>query len=230
MAHDIKNPIGNAVMFSEIMYYELQEKKDESSETDKEFHSKMMGMAENIRLSVQSLLTQVDSWTTALRIKSKEYDVSHNAFDLIDCIEKAYEDHEMYFNKKGIKLSKKFAYEECVIVSDDFLVKNIFYNLFSMMLIYASQGDEIIVRVDMNDDFYDIMIEDKYEGNRENIIKRFEQGVNISDIDVPEAGILKPASYGMMFCGEALRILAANQKVAPAMNGGLLFTFRLPLA
>lgn len=229
LAHDIKNYIGNTSMYSEMLMAEVRDQVPGGG-VNEEFAEHLLLMLENIRLSATGLLSEVDSWSAAQKIKNNDYKVTKEDVDVADLLRQVIEDTKMYLDKKGIKVKASYAYEECMAYTDPFLLKTVFRNILDMMLLYASKDDTLIARVDMNGDVYNISFEDSYQAPRKNIEYRFMHGIDVDFFEVPKEGILKPAGYGIMFCGEALSLLNAGQMVAPSVNGGLSFSFNIPLS
>lgn len=223
MSHDIKNPLGNALMYTDLLISDL---KTSSSADAAQFEY----LAKNIKISLNSLIVQIDTWATAIKLKDGLYDPDLKETDLGSLLSSLLDEQAVYLKRKKINSEVKIPSGDCLIKTDAFLLKHMLENLFSMMLMYASPEDTMRFSVEKSDLECVLILEDTYKGDRENILKKLHTGVVYAVDDVLEEGILKPAGYGMMFCNEAAKTLALKPHINKSELGGLSIKLHFPLA
>lgn len=226
LAHDLKNSVGNSMMYSELLSTELKE----LAETDGPVNSEIEGlvlMSENIRMSSSKLINQINSWVYVQHLISGNYQEELSTFNFIELINSVADSNFLSLSQKSIVLEKDWDDQDIQICADYEILKLALDNLLIQSIIFSNSGDTIIVSVRSDESFITISVSDSYGNSREPVIDRFLGKAEISGDEIPDEGILKATGYGMIFCGLALKRIGAHPKVEKNERGGNTFSFQL---
>lgn len=224
LAHDLKNSIGNNMMYSELLSAELKELA-ESNSHDQDYGSLLL-MSENIRLSSCKLINQINSWVYTQHLISGQYEDERSTFNLISLVESIIASNLLYLDKKNLQIETNWDNQVMMVDFDREILHLILDNLMIQSIIYSNPHDSIKIFLTVNDDIVNFTLADAYSSGRDQIISRFLGEGNITGDEIPEEGILKATGYGMIFCGLALKKLGARAGVEKNDMGGLNFSIQ----
>ncbi|MEX0928225.1 MAG: hypothetical protein WDZ53_02395 [Balneolales bacterium] len=222
LAHDLKNSIGNSMMYSELLSSEIQDFIDSSGTSSNEVNNWLM-MNENIRLSNSKLINQINSWVYAHHILSGKYEEEQTNFSLNDLIKSIVASNTLFITKKALQLEPDLGAREIFITTDREILHLILDNLLNQSIIFSNKADRIRFSIRENEEVIVIAIADSYSHSRPEIITRFLHEMEVTGDEVPSEGILKATGYGMIFSGLAIGELGATASVEDNDLGGVTF-------
>lgn len=222
-AHDIKNPLGNALMYNDLLLSELEE-------ADHPAAGQRLMLAKNMQLSLQSLMFQIDTWAAAIHLHQGAYSLEKKPCDATALCLQVIARHRTFFKRKNVQMDTHFPDQPALVLADSFLLEMVLENLISMMLLFANYDDTVRIGLSTHESTRELWLEDMYSGDRSEITARIQNGVTIAVDEPVEGGMLKPAGYGMMLCGEVSKTLDVPVRVEETNAGGLRVGFQFPLA
>ncbi|MEX1121048.1 MAG: hypothetical protein WED82_02885, partial [Balneolales bacterium] len=122
LAHDLKNSVGNSMMYSELLSTELKE----LAETDGPVNSEIEGlvlMSENIRMSSSKLINQINSWVYVQHLISGNYQEELSTFNFIELINSVADSNFLSLSQKSIVLEKDWDDQDIQICADYEILK-----------------------------------------------------------------------------------------------------------
>ena len=226
VAHDINNPVGNCLMYSQMMEELLADLAENPGEDDiaqaREFNN-------NIKMALNNLTGVLDAWVMAHKIVSDEYQPEMQPAEPVPYLETALREIRIYTDRKKLQLDKQWTDAGLKVESDPKIIKRVFESMSMLMVMFANQQDVLRFSIQQSETHAVINMEDSYTDPREALHNRFTGEEPWNDGEVLQEGILKPAGYGLKFCGVALKLLNAEPEVKQSQLGGLHFSFKLPL-
>lgn len=226
LVHDLKTPLGNSIMYSELLVTELEQLKQDHPELREDVDG-VVQISRNIYMVCQKLLNQIDSWGYVQHLLSGRYIPQPESLQVDEVINKVLQGNRMYMDRKKIELEVDYDAGQKEIHADPELLRLGLDNILMMMITYADTEDRISVVTEKQGDRLEILLTDSYQGDRGFLKERFE-AQSFSGTEVPSEGLLKYSAYGMIFCSVALARMGAERHVEKVEKGGLRFRISLP--
>ena len=186
----------------------------------------LVQMSENIRLSNSKLINQINSWVYTHHFLNGIFEKEVSAINMASFSDAIIETNQYYLTKKGIKLEKDWE-SDISLTTDKDILRLILDNLFTQIIIFSDNRNLIRFTLSQTPDTVTISIGDQHDSDRREVIERFlDEAGEITGDEIPEEGILKATGYGMIFCGQAIKILDGQASVEPNDLGGLTFSMQ----
>ncbi len=227
IAHDVNNPVGNSLMYSQMLDEILNDLKNEYQNGEIE---QAIEFNQNIKLALNSLTGILEAWVTGHHIAAGTHKFEKQALDPSVMLNKAIGETGIYTTRKRIKILKEWDESVPPVYTDLKVFQRILENMVMLMVIFATYEDTLRFIISDQGDKVGISMEDSYTDPRQALQDRFTGKEPWKDGEVLNEGVLKPAGYGLKFCGIALTELNAEPDVTPSELGGLKFSFKLPKA
>ncbi len=228
LVHDIKNPVGNSMMYNEMLYESLKElqAQDGCGEV-----SELTEFSGNIKASLTNLVELLDAWVISQQIIEGEYSAQENPVTIDREIEEALAYFKSYHQRKNLNLIKNWEGSGggYTLFTDGNIMSKVIRNMVYLLVNFADPNDTLQFTILKSDDKLQVKMEDSYSHARDFIYDRFTGCESWEEYEVPKEGIIKPAGYGLKFCGVALKYLNAEPKVDKSDLGGLSLSFVLPV-
>ncbi len=229
MSHDLKTPVGNAMMYAELMSEEIRSLADENPE----FKSRLDPLEHycgNIYLSSSKLINAIQSWGYAYQIEDGVFEIQETAVDLKELLDNIIKRNQLFIRGKSLDVGVEYRSDRKIYHTDRELITLVFDNLMTLFINMASAGSQIAIEVDKKGDglLFRFLLP-KSVFNRK-LMDIFTGDITISKHPAPEQGILKPGGYGLIFAARALQHIGAERGVDDETADPRSFWFQLPLS
>lgn len=228
LVHDIKNPVGNSMMYNEMLYETL---RDLQAQDGNEEISELIEFSGNIKAALNNLIELLDAWVICDQIMHEDYKGDEEPVAIDSEIEKAINDLKPYHERKNLNIVKNWNESNggFTVYSDGNILPKVIRNMVLLLVNFADSNDDLQFTLSLSDGKLHVKMEDSYTHSRDFIYDRFTGNELWEEYEVPKEGVIKPAGYGLKFCGVALNYLNAEPKVEKSDLGGLSLSFSLPI-
>lgn len=211
LAHDIKGPIGNTIMFSELVFDNLEVLSNTKPELASELEN-IMYLSKNIHRVNKKLINQLQSWVDTYELEYDKLEMFPSPVDIAKLVDEILDLNDLYLDKKNINLQKQIPGNLTVEIDKDVLSR-ILDTLLTQSITYIENDSTIQLKVEELDEAVRIAVADNYQGSRDNLIQRFTEPTDDIEDLLPSEGILKATSYGMIFINKVLEELGGESGV-----------------
>ncbi|MDG5766108.1 hypothetical protein QA596_01430 [Balneolales bacterium ANBcel1] len=228
MSHDLKTPVGNAMMYAELMAEDIRTLLEEHPELGDHLLP-LEHYCKNIHLSSSKLINAIQSWGYSFQIEDNVFQIDETAVNLKDMLEGAIKANQLFIKGKSLQVSFDYASATEVYHTDQELIKLVFDNLLTLFITMGRNGAAI--HVDVTDDENGILFRflAPDAAFHPKLVDVFSSDIRIRDRMAPEQGVLKPGGYNLIFVNLALRYIGGATGVDDEETRPRSFWFRLPL-
>jgi len=228
ITHDLKTPVGNAMMYAELMSEDINMLMEEHPEINDQLES-LKYYCSNIQLSSSKLINSVQSWSYAYQIEDGVFEQNKSQVNLRGLIQSVIERNDIFIQTKSLQVSLEYDSEVQSISTDQEVMNLIMDNLVTLFIGMAPNNDPLRIRV--TDDDGGLMFRFFVSGTAfsETLEKAYTSDFSIKEQIAPKQGILKPGGYALMFVNIALKAMKAGHGIDAADVDPRSFWFRLPL-
>ncbi len=217
IAHDLKSPLSGLLGFSEILYEEFDELKDEEK---KEFIGHSYHAAKNIMALLENLLEWSRMQIGSISFSPSEIDVESITTGVIDLF-------AQNAKSKNIKLEKQID-SGIRAFADKNMFKTVLRNLISNGIKFTKDGGTITVSANVQTDYVSISVSDSGVGiGEENLKKLFKIDSSFSTLGTNKE---RGTGLGLMLCKELVNKNGGNIHAESELGKGTKFIFTLPKA
>jgi len=231
LAHDIKGPVGNTVMFSQLLEEKLNMLEANASEQNRDEVAHVKELSYTIVQINKKLLTQLQCWVDAFEMDHGSIEVEKTGVAAGEIVEEVKEMNRIYLDKKRIELNTEQIDRDAVLNGSKNLLFQILDQLITLSITFAEQNSSIKVKGGKDEAYYRFSVVDHYQGNRDSAIRRYTEPPGSIDTQLPEEGILKSAAFGMIFCNLAIENMGGEKGVDHTADGNSTeFWFTVPVS
>jgi len=217
IAHDLKSPLSGLLGFSEILYEEFDELKDEEK---KEFIGHSYHAAKNIMALLENLLEWSRMQIGSISFSPSEIDVESITTGVIDLF-------AQNAKSKNIKLEKQID-SGTRAFADKNMFKTVLRNLISNGIKFTKDGGTITVSANVQTDYVSISVSDSGVGiGEENLRKLFKIDSSFSTLGTNKE---RGTGLGLMLCKELVNKNGGDIHAESELGKGTKFIFTLPKA
>jgi signal transduction histidine kinase len=229
VTHDLKTPVGNAMMYAELMSDDINMLIEEHPEISDQLES-LKYYCGNIQLSSSKLINFVQSWSYAYQIEDGVFEQKKSQVNLRELIQSVIERNDIFIQTKSLQVSLEYDSEVQSISTDQEVMNLILDNLVTLFIGMAPNNDPLRIRV--TDDDGGLMFRFFVSGTafNETLENAYKSDFSIKEQIAPKQGILKPGGYALMFVNIALKEMKAGHGIDAADVNPRSFWFRLPPA
>ncbi len=229
MSHDLKTPVGNAMMYSELMADDIRTLAEEHPEISEKL-APLEHYCGNIYLASSKLINAIQSWGYSFQIDDGVFEINPTAINVKDLLEGIIKRNEIFIKGKSLDVSVDYRSERDVYHTDHELLKLVIDNLMTLFINMAGKGTPIDIRVsdDAGGMLFRFFVSEA--AFNEKLVETFTSDISIRNRMSPEQGILKPGGYSLIFASLALKYIDANRGVDREGKSPRSFWFRLPLS
>ena len=192
--------------------------------TDADYELEKTAFFDKIKRSVHNLTSLLNDYLSLGKLEEGKLKVTYTETDV-----------KAFFNEflqeigsiKKVKQKIHYSYEgnECTIMTDKFLLKNILTNLLSNAIEYSPHDAEIQLSAELKKDMLKIKVTDQGIGIPDNeqhqIFKRFYRGQNANNVEGTGLGLNIAKKY--------IRLLKGTIEFTSQLNKGTTFTAIIPV-
>lgn len=156
-AHDLRNPLGIIISYSEFL---IDEVGDTISSDHKDF-------LKTIKRSSEFMLELIDSLLDVSAIESGNVDINLNRVDISAFVKDNVEKNKVLSAKKNIKINCEYNTEGIWFEIDESKITQVLNNIISNAIKYSYAGNEIWIETSIKNDFFEFRVKDKGKGIEE---------------------------------------------------------------
>ena len=165
ISHDIRTPLTSLLGYVEV----LNENKEISDKEKQKYYEILIKKAKNLK-------NMIDDIFQMARIESNDYDYDFKEIDLAEILRQTILDYLPDIKKEDWEVDIDIPEKECKIYGDKFSVERIIGNIIKNNLEHGQVGAYIGIKLESNQDGYNIFITDKGPGiKKEEIPLIFER-------------------------------------------------------
>lgn len=216
-AHDLRNPIGNIMMYSEFV---LEEESDKLSPEVSE-------ILEIIHRSSQFMLNLLDDLLDIVKIESGKLDLNFELLDISNFLRQNVRINSMMASKKQIRILLNLPEALPLISFDSGKITQVVNNLITNAVKFSASGTSITVSAFQTATEIYISVQDQGQGIPKNELDMLFKP--FSKLSVKSTGGEKSTGLGLNI---AKRIIIGHQGriwVDSELGKGTTFTFSLPI-
>lgn len=216
VAHDLRNPIGNAFNFSKLLISGFQKY---SAEKNLEF-------LEIIKERCAYSLNLIGDFLDSSKIESGILDLDFQEWDYCDIIKGCINQNIIFAEKKGQEIIFETEYPEMKILCDKNKMEQVINNLLSNAIKYSDHEKRIWVRLEKGDNGIFTRVIDEGKGIPENEIDAVFQVYQTTSTQ-STAGE-KSTGLGLAIVKKIVEAHSGKIEVASELNAGSEFTVSIP--
>ncbi len=228
VTHDLKTPVGNAMMYADLLAEEIQMLIEEHPELRDELDS-LTYYAGNIRLSSSKLINYVQSWSYAYQIEDGVFEDRKSEVRLKDLLEEVYSRNDIFIQTKSIQVATEYEASQDTCHADQEVMNLILDNLITLFIGMAPNNETMRTRITEEEGGLMVRFFAPKATFTQTLIDAYSSPISIKEQIAPSQGILKPGGYALMFVNIALRHMGAAHGVDPEGAEQRSFWFRFPL-
>lgn len=217
IAHDLKNPIGNILMISELMANSMKNQENETSE-------ELLAMIGSQAKETMNLLETLFEWA-----KSQTGNINYKPeiLNLQKIIEQVVEIHNPAAILKGINLDIVQS-DEIFVFADPNMLQAVLRNLITNAIKFTNQGGLISITAEILPDCSKITVADNGVG----MDQETQKSLFHIDTTVTTTGTAneKGTGLGLIICKEFIEKHGGRIRVESEPGKGSKFIFNLPSA
>lgn len=227
LTHDLKGPVGNVAMFSQLVSSSLDTLQQELG--DEHDISILKWQVDYIHTIAQKYVDQLQNWADFVFMSEQKHNFENELVSLNQIIKESVSENELFWKKKNLKFEVKQDFKANVSVESD-LLRRIIDNLMQIMILLASNQSEITISL--------------VSENNEEDVKTIFKGLPVQDAElfnnlfineqvyqsdaVFTKGIIKTTGIGLAFCGTAIRAIG-GKPFAELNESTFEYGFSLPV-
>ncbi|MDI6401548.1 hypothetical protein QLX67_06035 [Balneolaceae bacterium ANBcel3] len=229
MAHDLKTPVGNAMMYTELMSEDLKSMAEEHPDVKEELET-LLQYCSNIHLSSSKLIYAIQSWGYAFQIDDGVFQPRETTLDLKQMLTDVLERNRLFTRIKRISVSLEYNAEATAFEADKEIMNLVFENLMSLFINMSPTGSEIRISVAEEDNGLMFRFEVPPAAFNPKLVALYSDDIKLENHMAPDQGILKPGGYCLIFTNMALRYMESRHGVDEEGSESRSFWFHLPLS
>jgi signal transduction histidine kinase len=228
VTHDLKTPVGNAMMYADLLTEEIRMLMDDHPELRDQLES-LLYYTGNIRLSSSKLINYVQSWSYAYQIEDGVFEERKSEIRLKELMEEVIARNDIFIQAKSLQVAAEFDGARGTCQADQEVMALILDNLLTLFIGMAPNNGVMPIRVTEEDGGLMVRFVAPNAAFNETLIEAYSGSISIKEQVAPSQGILKPGGYALMFVNIALHKMQAAHGVDPEGADQRSFWFRLPL-
>ncbi|TVQ74296.1 MAG: sensor histidine kinase [Balneolaceae bacterium] len=228
VTHDLKTPVGNAMMYSDLLSEEIRMLIEEHPDLRDQLES-LLYYSGNIRLSSSKLINYVQSWSYAYQIEDGVFEERKSDIHLKDLLDEVIEKNDIFIQTKSLRVDVSYDTARETCHADQEVMTLIMDNLLTLFIGMAPNNESLRIRI--SEEAGGLMFrffapKPTFTGT---LMEAFSGPISIKEQIAPSQGILKPGGYALMFVNIALGKMKAAHGVDPEDADPRSFWFRLPM-
>ena len=176
--------------------------------------------------NVERLQDIIENILSYSRIESGKYELINKNFNLVDCVDRAFEHLDGQIEKKNIKITKVVENPDSIIYGDKEAITQVFLNIVSNSIKFSEIGGRVKVFIGAGEKEYDVVIEDEGVGmDNEKIKLIFESFKQLEEGNTRKYGGL---GLGLTVAQRILEYYGKTLSIESQANEGTKILFSLP--
>ncbi|MHC1781090.1 MAG: ATP-binding protein [Bacteroidales bacterium] len=217
VAHDLRNPIGIAVSFSELLI-------NEYDEIPKESQIDYLG---NINESCSYSLNLINDFLDVSKIEAEIFDLKLTELNYISLVEKGIAQNKILAKNKSQEIALLSEKEEILIRCDKNKMLQVIDNLLSNAIKYSGSNKRIIIDVSGTDKEITTRITDQGQGIPSEELPELFKAFKTTSIK--STGSEKSTGLGLAIVKKIIQAHNGKLSVESKVGEGSVFSFTLPV-
>ena len=215
IAHDLKNPLGSILIFSDLLMEKLREDNIEKSESFIEF----------IKLATKNSLHLLENLLYWARMQTNQMVFDRKKLDLHTIVSEVAEVLNSSSKIKNISIINSVR-DDIVVHADPDMLQTILRNFIANAVKFTNHGGVVEVSTAMAQSGIEIIVQDNGIGMNENIRnKLFQPDTNFTSTGTDNE---KGSGLGLMLCKEFVEKHGGKIWVESELGKGSTFHFTIP--
>lgn len=229
MSHDLKTPVGNAMMYAELMAEDIRSLAEEHPE----IHDRLDALEKycgNIHLSASKLINAIQSWGYSYQIEDGVFEIQETDIDLKELLDQIIVRNRIFIKGKSLDVNIDFNSTRKRYRTDRELITLVIDNLLTLFINMSGNGSSISILVEEASAGIRFSFRLPPPAFNQKLVDIYTDVITIKDRMIPEQGILKPGGYSLIFSALALKHIGAVRGVDKEGTDPRSFWFELPLS
>jgi signal transduction histidine kinase len=217
-AHDLRNPLGLAIGFTNLV---LEEAEEELGEKEKEYLEKVLSWSRH-------MLGLVEDFLNVARIEAGRLDLDLEPKELPGVVERSLELMEVQAEKKGVELKREIDQGIPALKLDSDKMEQVVINLATNAVEFSHPGSAVAVRTKVAGDSVVLEVEDEGVGISEEDMERLFSPFH--ETKTKKTGGEKSTGLGLVISKKIVEAHGGGIEVESEEGRGSTFRVVLPLA
>jgi signal transduction histidine kinase len=218
LAHDIKGPVGNTVMFSGMAKDQLDQLLEQQPELEPQL-GMVQSLVANIETVNQKMMNQLQAWVESHEIQYHQMQWSIQQIDLQKVCEELKAINTTYLNKKQLVL--EFHLQANRMRFDRDVLLRMLDILLTIFITYAEMDQTIkLVIKEEDDQRLRFALQDEMRLPRPELQERLQFDGEIPESHIPGNGILKPSDFGLLYIRKVCEAVGGSCGFNASEEGG----------
>jgi signal transduction histidine kinase len=218
VVHDVKNPLGAASGFADLMEDGIPGPLNE----------KQLEMVRRLKRLLTTAQGTVSELVDLARVDAGEYHIDRRDTNIAVTVREIVEDHQARASKQKIKLTLR-APAELRITTDALRLRHVVENLLSNALKYTPPGGAVVVEVTADSSpARPSRVVISVRDNGPGIPAEYRERIFEPFVRVPSAERLPGSGLGLAISYRIAELLGGSVTVTDAPGGGSIFSLTLP--
>ena len=217
VAHDLRNPIGNAYGFADILLSEYKEISDEE-------------MEENLNIikgRCSYALDLMENFLDASKIESGIMDLNFKEYDYCTIIKSCIDQNLLFARRKQQQIHFSCSCENIKALIDKEKIEQVVNNFISNSIKYSKPNTNIWVDIYVEDELLHTRVRDEGQGIAENEIEKVFQAFQTTSTQATAGE--KSTGLGLAICKKIIEAHTGKTEVESQLGVGSTFSFTIPL-
>ncbi len=228
MSHDLKTPVGNAMMYAELLTGDIESLAGEHPEIREQLEP-LKFYCGNIYLASSKLINAIQSWGYSYQMDDGVFELNKKEIDLKKRLNDTITRNDILIRGKSLDVRVDYRSGQHLYSTDEEVMSLILDNLVTFFVGMAGNSHTIDVEVKEDSGGLLFRFYPTKPAFDKKLITNYSGNISVKDRIVPDQGILKPGGYGLIFSNLALRYIGASHGVDDETTEPRSFWFRLPL-
>lgn len=213
LAHDLKNPFGAIISFSDLLLNEYYHLKD----------SEKLDMISSISTSAHKTLSLLENLLTWAQNQSNKIVFTPSKLNLKELIDTSIFPYDFFAKSKNITI--EICVDEAIIFADKFMLVTTIGNLVNNAIKFSAIGGTISISNEISGNLMRIHINDEGIGiESDEIPNLFKEVKNLNEGTKKEKGI----GLGLLLCKEFVEKHGGQILISSTVGKGSTFTIEIP--
>jgi len=225
LTHDLKGPVGNISMFTQLLTGSIEEAQDEVGEAYD--FSAALWQANYIQTISQKFIDQLQNWSDLVYLSENSIAFTNETVDISSLADRVYLENEFFWSKKQLKINKEIE-PKLICEADKDALRRCLDNLFQLLVLLSINRSEIGYSIKNIGSDNDIRVCLKGLNNQdvELFSHLYLKEFSIEDGEGFSKGVIKTTGAGLAFTGMAIRHFGGSP-FAIETETGLEFGFTI---
>lgn len=230
MSHDLKTPVGNAMMYAELLIEDLEALASDHPDLSDNLDP-LASYCRNVHLSSLKLIYAIKSWSYCYHLQDDVFTLDKSEIDLQSLMQKVMDRNSILIKGKSLDVTMQYESSVRKMMASAEIVDMIMDNMLGFLITLTGSGKAIGIEItDAEGGQVKIRFIAEPPAFKEALIDNYCGDYKLADKCIPEQGVLKPAGFPLIFNNLVLRYMNADHGVDPEDHPSRSFWLNLPVS